>query len=205
MHGSVKAHSKGRLLVFNCHEAWVYQLASLDYDLDIVVELPGRHTLDWDHHARPLPAGARLLTYGEALTSPLEYNCLICHNPSDLMDIKNRNEPRILVLHLPVEARLVEEHAKLTAQEATDLLHHYVKVTGTHVVGVSPMKGRSWGFSEDIIPFGIDPDEYLPHRGDLAAGLRISNFVSRRRQFLNWAFHEEAFDDLPVTLVGHNP
>ncbi len=205
MHGSGQAHSKGRLLVFNCHEAWIYQLTSLDYDLDIVVGLPGRHTLGWDHHVRPLPTGARILTHQEALASPLEYSCLICHNPSDLLDIKYRKEPRILVLHLPVEARLVEEHSKLTAQEATDLLHHYVKITRTHVVAVSSLKGRSWGFSEDIIPFGIDPDEYLPYQGDLPQGLRISNFTSRRRRFLNWDFHEQAFGDLPVTLIGHNP
>ena len=33
-----------RLLVFNCHEAWVYQLGLLDYDLDIICGLSGRYT-----------------------------------------------------------------------------------------------------------------------------------------------------------------
>lgn len=205
MHGGMKTNSKGRLLVFNCHEAWVYQLASLDYDLDIAVGLPGRHTLRWDHHARPLPPGARTLVYKDALNSSQHYTCLICHNPSDLMDIKTRPEPRILILHLPVEARLVEEKSILTTEQAKSLLAHYVKMTGTHVVGVSQMKGRSWRFSEDIIPFGIDTNEYLPYRGHKAAGLRISNFVTRRRTFLNWDFHERAFNGLPVTLIGHNP
>ncbi len=31
------------LLVLNCHEAWVYQLGSLGYDLDIIVGLKGRY------------------------------------------------------------------------------------------------------------------------------------------------------------------
>ena len=205
MHGGMKTNSKGRLLVFNCHEAWVYQLTSLDYDLDIAVGLPGRHILGWDYHTRPLPPGARTLAYQDALASSQRYTCLICHNPSDLMDIKHRPEPRILVLHLPVEARLVEEKSALTAEQAKSLLTHYIKITGAHVVGVTPMKGRSWGHSEDIIPFGIDANEYLPYLGHKVAGIRISNFVTRRRTFLNWDFHEKAFAGLPVTLIGHNP
>ena len=32
-----------RLLVFNCHEAWVHQLKALDCDLDIIVGLAGHH------------------------------------------------------------------------------------------------------------------------------------------------------------------
>ncbi len=196
---------KGRLLVFNCHEAWVYQLAGLDYNLDIAVGLPGHHTRSWDHHARPLPPRARTLPYQQALASSQFYSCIICHNPRDLLDIKHRPEPRILVLHLPVEARLVEEKSRMTAEQAKSMLHHYVKMTGTHVVSVSLLKGQSWDFTDDIIPFGLDPAEYLPYSGHRAAGLRISNFINHRRTFLHWDFHEQAFAGLPVTLVGHNP
>ena len=39
---------KKTLLVFNCHEAWVYQLGVLGYDLDIVVGLSGRYKKTWD-------------------------------------------------------------------------------------------------------------------------------------------------------------
>ncbi len=38
-----------------------------------------------------------------------------------------------------------------------------------------------------------------------AAGLRICNFISSRRQILLWDLHEKAFEGLPVTLGGHNP
>ena len=66
-------------------------------------------------------------------------------------------------------------------------------------------KGESWGFTEDIVPFGIDADGYLPHSGEIAAGLRICNFISSRRRILCWDLHEKAFDGLPIALVGHNP
>ena len=46
-----------RLLVFDCHEAWVYQLRLLRWPLDIVVGLRGRHTQEWDESMRPIPPG----------------------------------------------------------------------------------------------------------------------------------------------------
>jgi glycosyltransferase involved in cell wall biosynthesis len=35
--------------------------------------------------------------------------------------------------------------------------------------------------------------------------LRVANDVASKRVFLAWDFHEAAFRDVPVTLVGHNP
>jgi hypothetical protein len=58
--------SRPRLLVFNCHEAWVHQLGVLDCDLDIVYGLPGRYTPTWDTHIRPVPARGRLISLDEA-------------------------------------------------------------------------------------------------------------------------------------------
>jgi len=66
-------------------------------------------------------------------------------------------------------------------------------------------KGESWGFTDDVVHFGIDADAYLPHSGEKAAGLRICNFINSRRSVLLWDFHDRAFSGLPVTLVGHNP
>jgi glycosyltransferase involved in cell wall biosynthesis len=86
-----------------------------------------------------------------------------------------------------------------------EMLHHYIALVGGHAVATSMFKGESWGFTDDIVPFGVNVDEYLPHCGREAAGLRICNFISSRRQILLWDLHERAFTGLPVTLVGHNP
>ena len=193
------------LLVFNCHEPWVYQLGVLGYSLDIVVGLPGRYSSGWDQRMRPVPANARLITARQALESPTRYYCMIVHNTTDLLDVRTRPEPRILVLHHSLEGRLEEEGPGCDPERMKDMLHTYIELVGGHVVATSMFKGESWGFTDDIVHFGIDVDDYLPYSGERAAGLRICNFISSRRRILDWDFHEKAFDGIPVTLVGHNP
>jgi len=200
-----KPTHKPRLLVFNCHEAWVYQLGVLDYELDIIIGLKGRHTKGWDERMRPVPANARLISLSEARASKIPYYCIITHNLTDLMDVKCRPEPRIIVLHCSLEGRIEEEKPTVTAEQMREALHRYVELTGTHVVATSEFKGRSWGFTDDIVTFGLDSGEYLPYSGEKACGLRICNFIDRRRKILLWDFYEQTFATLPVKLIGHNP
>ncbi|OHB62437.1 MAG: hypothetical protein A2Y76_06870 [Planctomycetes bacterium RBG_13_60_9] len=154
---------------------------------------------------RPLPANGRLVTLPEALRCPMEYYCIITHNTTDLLDVRSRPEPRLIVLHHTLEGRLEEEHSGIDPQRMRDMLHAYLEMVGGHAVATSMFKGESWGFTDDIVHFGIDVGAYLPHSGDEAAGLRICNFVSSRRKILLWDLHEKAFGGLPVKLVGHNP
>ena len=194
-----------RLLVFNCHEPWVHQLGVLGYGLDIIVNLPGKYNKGWDERMRPIPAHARLLTLPQALESPVNYYCLIAHNIADLLDIRYRPEPRLLVLHHTLEGRSREEKSTVPPQDMKDMLHAYIDAVGGHVVATSMFKGESWGFTDDIVHFGIDVNDYPPNEGEKAQGLRICNFISSRRHILLWDFHEHAFEGVPVTLVGHNP
>jgi hypothetical protein len=196
---------KKTLLVFNCHEAWVYQLGGLGYDLDIIVGLKGRYKQTWDEQIRPVPRNCRLITLSEAQKSRTCYYCIITHNITDLLDVKHRPEPRLTVIHLPIEARLVEEKSSIEPEKMKEMLHKYLKLVGGHAVAVTALKGKSWGFTEDIVPFGSDPDDYLPYSGEKACGLRISNFIQKRKQFLLWDFHERAFNGTPVRIIGHNP
>jgi hypothetical protein len=193
------------LLVFNCHEPWIYQLGGLDYRLDIIVNLRGKYNRGWDERMRPLPANAHLLTLPQALGSRTKYYCIIAHNTTDLLDVRFRPEPRLLVLHHTLEGRLAEERSRIDPQKMKDLLRTYIELVGGHVVATSMFKGESWGFTEDIVPFGVDIQDYPPASGAQARGLRICNFISSRRRILLWDFHEQAFGGLPVTLVGHNP
>jgi len=197
--------AKKTLLVFNCHEAWVYQLGALGYDLDIIIGLKGRYKPSWDAQIRPVPPNSRLITLPEAQQSPTSYYCIITHNMTDLLDVKHRPEPQLTVIHLPIEARLVEEKSDIEPKKMKETLQKYLELVGGHTVAVSMHKGKSWGFTEDIVPFGIEPDDYLPYSGEIASGLRISNFIQMRKQFLLWDLHERAFDGIPVRIVGHNP
>ena len=194
-----------RLLVFNCHEAWVYLLGVLGYSLDIIVGLKGRYKQTWDDQMRPVPANSRLVTLPEAQKSQRDYYCIITHNITDLLDIKYRPEPRLMVIHSTLEGRALEEKSDIAPHRMKEMLHQYVEMAGVHIVAVSMLKGGSWGFTEDIVPLAVDKDDYLSYSGYVAMGLRISNFIYSRKQILLWDFHERAFDGVPVRLVGHNP
>lgn len=198
---------KGRILVFNCHEGWVHQLTALGVPLDVVDHLPGRSTKAWDERMRPFPARARRLTLAQANQGRGEYDLVVAHNLSDLMDAKRIPGPRILVLHTTLEYRLGQEGADTLPPGYLDALERYLDHTGGHLVAVSERKGSSWGFAQpfDIVGFLADPADYLPHRGDVASGLRVSNHVLARREALRMDLHDAAFTDVPVRIVGNNP
>jgi glycosyltransferase involved in cell wall biosynthesis len=195
----------GRLLVFNCHEAWVYQLRLLEKPLDVVIGLPGRHTRGWDETMRPVPPRARFVTLSDVLAARETYDCIIAHNLTDLLDVKALHGPRILIIHLTLDGMLLEQNSRTGATEFRAMVATYLEQTATHAVAVSKLKGNSWGLADEIVRLTADPADYLPWVGDLSRGLRISNFVLRRSRTLLWEFHERAFAGIPVTLVGHNP
>jgi glycosyltransferase involved in cell wall biosynthesis len=193
-----------RLLVFDCHEAWVYQLRALPFPMDVVVGLRGREVDVWDEKMRPIPPNARLVRLEEALRNPIPYRCIVAHNLTDLLDAKALLGPRLLVVHETLDGALREQGSNISAQALREAVARYVRITGTHVVAVSKLKGRSWGFEDDIVPLSADPADYLPWKGDVACGLRVANYIHRRPAILLWDFHQQAFDGLPVRLVGRN-
>ncbi len=196
---------KRTLLVFNCHEPWVHQLGVLGYKLDIIIGLKGRYLETWDEQMRPIPPDSRLITLPQAQQSQTRYYCIITHNITDLLDIKQRPEPRLMVIHSTFEGRAMEENSDVNPQDMKDTLKKYLKLIGGHAIAISLLKGKSWDLTEDIIPCAVDVDDYLPFSGEKSSGLRICNFIESRKKILLWDFHEKAFDNIPVHLVGHNP
>jgi glycosyltransferase involved in cell wall biosynthesis len=195
----------GRILVFNCHEAWVYQLRLLNRPLDIIVGLPGRHTGRWDQKMRPLPAQAQALTLKQVLASQEHYDCIVAHNLTDLLDASTLVGAKLMVIHLTLDGMLLEQDAKTDPSAFRAAVADYVNRTSVHVMAVSKLKGQSWGFTDDIVPLAADPGDYATFDGGQPRGLRVSNFIARRARTLLWDFHEQVFAGLPITLVGHNP
>lgn len=205
MHNQEEYTKDKTLLVFNCHEAWVYQLGVLGYALDIIVGLKGRYKQTWDLQMRPLPDNSQLITLPDALKSQKCYYCIITHNVTDLLDVKSRPEPKIMVIHSTLEGRAIEEKSSIEPGRMREMMRKFVKLMGVHAVAVSELKGRSCGFNEDIVPLVVAENDYLPYSGHIPMGLRICNFIDSRRNILLWDFHEKTFDGIPVRLVGHNP
>ena len=154
---------------------------------------------------RPIPLNSRLISLPEALQSITDYHCIIANNIADLLDVKTRPEPRLIVIHSTIEGRLLEEKTSIEPRQMRQILAEYIRLVGGHAVAVSKLKGESWGFTEDIVPFYADSNDYLPYSGERACGLRVCNFISNRRRILLWDLHAEAFNELPIKLVGHNP
>lgn len=196
--------SQSRLLVFNCHEPWVYQLHALGFALDIVVGLRGRSVKGWDTNLRPQPPNSRLLSLSDALGHKGNYACIIAHNLTDLLECKRLNAPKILVIHSTLAGIAAEQQTRTSLDDIRKTIAEYVRIANIHVLPVSSLKGKSWGFDCEAVPFCADPAAYLSYSGDLASGLRVANQVSSKRKFLHWSFHEAAFRDLPVHLVGRN-
>ncbi|MEO6601613.1 MAG: glycosyltransferase [Polyangiaceae bacterium] len=193
-----------RLLVFNCHEAWVHQLEGVGYELDIVVGLPGRAVTTWDERMRPVPARARLVSLDEALAGRTSYAATVVHSVTDLLDARTLEGAKVIVLHNTLEGRVADQEAADDAPHLAETLKQFLRLTSVRAVAVSPLKARSWGVADEVLPFGVDPDAYLPHTGELARGIRVSNQFNRRRNILLVDLHNQAFSALPMTLVGHN-
>ncbi len=162
-----------RLLVFDCHEAWVYQLQALPQSMDVVVGLRGRPIDGWDESIRPVPRNARLVRFDDVLRKPPAYHCIVAHNLTDLLDAKSLPGPRLLVVHETLDGAMREQGATVPVHEFRSAVSKFVRMTGTHVVAVSKLKGRSWGFEDDVVPFSADPADYPAWKGDLARGLRV--------------------------------
>ncbi len=192
------------LLTLNCHEAWVHQLGYLNCRLDIIDGLPGRYCVNWDTGVRPVPHGAHLVTLDEVLESRPAYDCIVTHNLTDLLDLKTLPGPRILVIHNTLDGRIRQHGLNMPPETLRALVLNYLGLVGGHAVAVSTLKGRSWGITEDIVNFAVDVDQYLPWSGEVAAGVRVSNQISNRKEILLWDFHEAAFRDMEIRLVGSN-
>jgi len=195
-----------RLLVLNCHEPWIYQLRVLDAQLDLVVDLAGRKVAGWDERMRPVPPNARFLSLAAALAEPAEqWDAVICHNISDLIDTAQIDAPKLLIVHDTLDGRMAQQKATFEKPQMVALLGQYLENLGAHAVPVTAAKGESWGIAGEPLHCFADPADYLTPTYERAAGLRVANDVASKRVFLAWDFHEAAFRDVPITLVGHNP
>jgi len=193
-----------RLLVFDCHEAWVYQLRSLEQPMDVIIGLKGRATAGWDEAMRPVPPNARLVRLEEVLRAGELYDCIIAHSLTDLLDVKTLLGPRLFVVHVTLDGIIREQGTEATPDEIRRTVAQYLRLIGAHAMAVSSLKGRSWGLDEDIVPFAADPADYLPYTGELSSGLRIANNIRNKWHTLLWDFHLKAFAGVPVTLAGRN-
>lgn len=193
-----------RILTFNCHEAYVHLLGKLPHELSIIDGLPGRNTARWDERARPLPPNARLIQIKDAFGSP-RYDVAIAHNITDLLALRSLELPKILVLHVNLEARVREEAGAHDVRAMQGQLREYLAAIGAVAVAVSETKARSWGQSCPVIRPCADPNEYRGFEGKRSVALRVANQVMQRPERFAWSAHLAITQGHAVELVGYNP
>jgi glycosyltransferase involved in cell wall biosynthesis len=193
-----------RLLTFNCHEAYVHLLGKLGFELDIVDGLAGRYCTSWDRRMRPVPERARLISLETALGGQ-RYDAAIAHNLTDLLALRDLDLPKVLILHVSLEARLREEPGAPSLGALQSQLATYLNAIGALAVAVSEMKAQSWGQNCPVIRPCADPDEYQGFAGDEPSALRVANQVRARLGRFDWPAHERIVHGHPIQLVGHNP
>lgn len=193
-----------KLLTFNCHEAYVHLLGKLGHPLDIIDGLPGRVSARWDERCRPVPDGARLISLQQALAEP-RYDVAIAHNITDLLALRTLALPKILVLHVNLEARVREEPGAPDATAMRRQIGDYLTAIRALAVAVSRAKAESWGQSCPVIRPCADPDEYRGFEGTRPVALRVANQVMRRPERFAWPAHLAITQGQPTELVGHNP
>ncbi|MET0410529.1 MAG: glycosyltransferase [Polyangiaceae bacterium] len=206
-HGTTDSFARGvvgRILTFNCHEAYVHLLGKLGAELDIIDALPGRYTQRWDERMRPVPQRARLLTL-EQVQAGAAYDAAIAHNLTDLVQLRDLDVPKVLVLHVSLAARCDEEPKAPPPAIVSAHLAKYLELTRATAVAVSRSKATSWGLECPVVRPCADPGEYDGFDGELAVALRVANQVLSRQRRFAWDDHCALVGDLPFKLVGHNP
>jgi hypothetical protein len=154
---------------------------------------------------RPVPNGGRLISLEQALAGGGSYDAIIVHNVRDLLDIRDLKAPKILVLHVSLTARRLEEPGAPSRQIISDQVRTYLRLVGGIAVAVSEMKRGSWGLDCAVVRPTADPNEYGPHAGQERRLLRVANHVSRRRERFGWNDFQSIVAGLPWQLIGDNP
>lgn len=194
-----------KLLIVNGREAWVHQLGVIGAELHLVDALPGRDAHPWDQHLRPFPAGAHRVTLDEVRFGGGSYDGIVAHRMSDLVETRQIDAPRLLVLHDTLGGWMARERARVEPREMRAAVNSALVSVGGHAVAVSRAKARSWGVTHMVLQDSVAPGDYLPHVGDVACGVRVASGIALRRDALAWDFHEAATEGLPLRIVGDNP
>ena len=180
-------------------------MSHLASNLDIIHNVADHRIRPWDYRVRPLPTNSRLCSLHEAINTEKKHDAIIAHNMTDLLTLKGLPVPKILVLHATIDGRMQPEDGAEKKSETQNIMRLYLQKIGGHPVAVSPLKARSWNSDGDIVVSGADPDHFAPWSGEVAAGLRVANQITVKKNILNWDLHQTAFGQLAVKIVGNNP
>jgi len=196
------------ILTFNSHQTFVYNFAKIGARIYVIHEIHGKKINKWNTNVRPCPENVTLISLGEAkrLYRRKKIDLAVCHNISDIMEIKDLRAKKILCVHGTVKGRIATERSGIKEGEWNRTVRSYLStIRDLHMVHVSKKKANGRELDGRIIPLGVDPDEYYGYRGSMPKALTVANRFIMRRNILGYDIHRAIIRLLPGEIVGENP
>lgn len=192
-----------RILTFNSHQGYVFFLCKLPHRFFIVQP---RHGL-WDWRVRPLPPNAELVSLeaGRNLSATHGVDLAICHNTFDLLDLRDLDLPKILVIHLSLSGRIANEKVTVSHSEYIAALKALIEKMDVAVVHTTAKRAEEWKVPGELIDLAVDPDDYYGYHGRRPAVLRVGNRLKERDASFGYRIQEKILGLLPSTILGRNP
>lgn len=198
---------KLNILSFNWHEPYICLLSETGHNFFIYEPFMGPNLQRrWNVSFRPVPKNTIIVGKDE-MQRGLEqghFDVIICHNINDLLTVKSYpNTPKILVFHNKLSTEIAL--GGNTVDRAAYLGQIKPMLEGVFPVFISESKKADWGLEGEVIPPGIDVNQYGAYTGELKSVLRVGNRVMERDLMLGFREQVELCSGLPTTLLGDNP
>lgn len=196
-----------KILSFNWHEPYLCLLAQTGNHFFVYEPvISGTNQRLWDVKFRPQPDNLITISAEEmknGLNSSF-FDLIICHNVKDLLTVAEwPNAPKILVFHNKLSTEIALGNNTVDRGQYLEQIKPLL--SGVSLVFISESKKRDWGLEGEVIPPGIDINQYGGHTGDLKAILRVGNMLMERDLMLGFKEQVELCSGLPTTLLGDNP
>ena len=196
------------ILTFNSHQPYNYNFAKIGARIFVVHKIPGKNIKHWDTNIRPCPQNVVLISLdeGEALYRRKQIDLAVCHNISDVMEIRDWRIKKVLCVHETVRGRIVTEQSRIDRREWNQMVKSYLRTAkDVHLVFVSEKKAKDWDLEGYIIEPGVDSDDYYGHKGKIPEALTVSNQFKVRGEILGYVVHGAILSQHPCEIVGYNP
>lgn len=204
------APKKLRILTFNQHEGYNYELAKTEHAFDVIVPASrGLWESDWDVRSRPLPPNLRIIgRLPEINVAALsDYDLIVAQTLEQFELIEFHPTPKLLLFH----NSLILDRTEWPSREAMYRFNNSnlrLRLNGVAVVYVSEHARDGWGLPGRVIEIGFDARDYARYHwtGEIKSVLTVSHFFQERGRETGFDVHRRVVgDDIPFKIVGHNP
>jgi glycosyltransferase involved in cell wall biosynthesis len=198
-----------KILTFNCHEGYNYELAKTGHSFDLVLPSRGLWPSEWDVRSRPLPPNVRVVGRLPewSLRDLSGYDLIVAQTLEQFELIEFHPSPKLLLLHTSVSVEETE-WPSVEAMYRINNVNLRRRLHAVPTVFVSEYARQGWGLPGRVIEIGFDILDYLPFlwQGDVKKVLTVSHFFQERARDTGFHLHRRIVgDDIPFKIVGHNP